>query len=583
MKLIKGYSLYRLFSLLSQKRKNEIYFLLILLIVNGISESIAVITVAPFLSLIISGEGDNKYSFINKYLPTYISNYSEKLFYLTIIFCIFILISVLIRIFNSWYILRLTAKINIELSNNIFENNIYQSYLYYSKKNSSNTISLILDKVTACASALNSVFTILLGIIVSLFIVVPLTIYSWKIIFLSFLILFIYYFLIAGKVKKRLFNNGRIKAINSPIRIKIIQESFMGFRDIIINGTEKIYLSLFNKYNSITQYKLAESQFLITIPKFIIEGTTLLIIVIVGYRVSSSNFQNSNFIPLFGSFIYAFQRLLPLSQVTYASWAGYKVKAVSIADVLKELENNNHKKNNFKTRKLIFKDKIIFKKVSYSYQNNKKILNDVSLTINKGDHVGIYGETGSGKSTFLDIFMGLLPPEKGSIFVDKEQLFNNNSQVNWTSMIAHVPQTIFLKEGNIAENIAFGQSMKTLNYDLLEKSSKIAKIFDFIKEMKYGFSTLVGERGIRLSGGQRQRIAIARALYKRRSILVLDEATSALDEDTEKSIIDNILETHKNLTIIMVTHRKNSLKNCNRIFKVTNEGSLIEEQFKFFN
>ena len=422
MKLIKKNNLYRLFSLLSKKRKNEIYFLLILLVLNGISESIAVITIIPFLTLTTSGQ-DNNYSFINKYFPINISNNSEILFYLTIIFCIFILISVLIRIFNSWYILRLTAKINIELSNNIFKKNIHQSYLEYSKKNSSNIISLILEKVTTCASALNSIFTFLLGSIIGLFIVLPLIFYSWKTIFFILLLLCIYYVLIARKVKKRLFNNGRINAKNSPVRIKIIQESFTGFRDIIINGTEKIYLNLFNKYNSGFQYKIADSQLFILLPKFVIEGITLLIISIVAYNISISNFQNSNFIPLFGSFIYAFQRLLPLSQLTYSAWAGYKVKAVSISDVLQEIENyENQEIINFKQNKLFFRDRITFKKVSYSYDNKTKILNNINLTINYGDHVGIYGETGSGKSTFLDIFMGLLPPQKGSIFIDKQKL-----------------------------------------------------------------------------------------------------------------------------------------------------------------
>tara|TARA_A100000164_G_C21727411_1_gene685889 strand:- start:389 stop:910 length:522 start_codon:yes stop_codon:yes gene_type:complete len=173
--------------------------------------------------------------------------------------------------------------------------------------------------------------------------------------------------------------------------------------------------------------------------------------------------------------------------------------------------------------------------------------------------------------------MGLLPPQKGSIFIDKQNLYKENYQHFWISMISHVPQSIFLKEGNIAENIAFGQTIETLNYDLLERSSKTAQIYKFIKQNKNGFLSIVGEQGIRLSGGQKQRIAIARALYKQRNILVLDEATSALDEYTEKAIINEILKTHKEYTVIMVTHRINSLKNCNKIFKVTSKGDVIEE------
>ena len=579
MKSIKGNNLYRLFSLLSNRRKSQIYFLFLLLILNGISESIAVVTIVPFLSLIVSGKNKFDFTLVNKYLPINITNYSEILYSITILFCIFILISTLIRIFNNWYILKLTANINIDLSNYIFKNNIYQSYTDYSKKSSSNIISIIVEKVTACASALNSIFTILLGSIIGLSIVIPLFFYSWKVILLSFLFLYIYYLTVSKKVKKRLFLNGKILATNGPIKIKIIQESFIGFRDIIINGTETIYLNLFNKYNSVAKYKEADSQFIITLPKFLLEGLTLFIIAIVGYSISISNSQNSDFIPLFGSFVYALQRLLPLSQLTYAAWAGYKGKAIGIAEVLNELENNNENKEKILSRdkELTFKDKITFQGVSYSYENSTNILNNINLSIDKGDHVGIYGETGSGKSTFLDLFMGLLPPQKGSIFIDKQNLFKENYQYCWISMISHVPQSIFLKEGNIAENIAFGETMETLNYDLLEKSSKTAQIYKFIKQKKNGFLSIVGERGIRLSGGQKQRIAIARALYKQRNILVLDEATSALDESTEEKILDSIFNMDKNLTIIMVTHRTSSLNKCRRIFRVVDK-KIIEEK-----
>ena len=298
----------------------------------------------------------------------------------------------------------------------------------------------------------------------------------------------------------------------------------------------------------------------------------------MGYFISNSNSQNTDLIPLLGAFVYSLQRLLPLGQLTYAAWAGYKIKAASIGDVLKELEKNKStEKISIQNKKLAFNNEIKFSRVFYSYNGSNNILNDVSLSIKRGDHIGIYGETGSGKSTLLDVFMGLLPPQKGSLFIDEIDIFKDDYQNHWTSNIAHVPQNTFLKEGNIAENIAFGETMETLDFELLERSSKTAQIYQFIKKSKDEFLTMVGERGIKLSGGQRQRIAIARALYKSREILVLDEATSALDELTEKNIVDKILETHKELTVIMVTHRLKSLRNCNRIFKITTRGKVLEE------
>ena len=582
MKAIKENNLYRLFSLLSKKRKNQIYLLFLLIIFNGVSESIALISIIPYLSLIISDKDKIDYETINKYLPIDVNNFPNILLYLTILFSFFILISTILRIFNNWYILRLTAKINIDLSNSIFLRNIYQPYEKYTKKSSSKVIALITDKVRLSVAALKEIFNILLGSIIGLTIIATLSVYSWKIIIISFLFLYIYYFIISNQVRKILFKIGKYISLHSPLRIKIVQESFNGFRDIVINGTEKIYFELFNKYNSSITYRESRSQLFITLPKYLIEGITLFTIAICGYAISFSNNQNSEFLPLLGAFVYSILRLLPLSQLTYAAWAGYKVKVASLEDILKELENKQDIQNVPKTflddKKITFANEITFKNVNYSYEGGKNVLNDVCLSFKKGDHIGIYGETGSGKSTFLDLIMGLLPPKEGSVFVDNIDLYKDNNKYYWTSKISHVPQNIFLKEGNIGENIAFGLTMENLDFKLLEKSSRTAQIYEFIKETTNGFATTVGERGIRLSGGQKQRIAIARALYKSREVLVLDEATSALDEFTEKKIIDKILKTYEKLTIIMVTHRLNSLKNCNRIFQVTSEGKVVEEK-----
>ena len=582
MKSIKVMKFYRLFYLLGTRRKKQIYFLIILLILNGIVEFLSISTITPFLSLIVSDKNVLDNDFISKYIPLNILNTKDIMLAIAVLFCIFILISTFLRIFNNWYIFKLTAKINIDLSNKIFKSNLYQNYSDYTKKSSSQIISLV-EKVTACSSAFNSLFMILLGTIISLFIIISLFLFNWKIVLSSFLFLYIYYKIISSKVRKILLNNGKVLSLNDPIRTKLIQESFFGFRDILINNTEKVYVNLFNKYNSIIQLKRAYSQLYILIPKFLLEAITLLIIAILGYSLSNSDIQNSEFIPLIGAYVYALQRLLPLTQQTYAAWAAYKVKSASIDDVLQELESNinnqrliTKKGNQDFNSNLDFKSKIIFKNVFYSYDGKKKILDDICLEIKKGDHIGIFGETGSGKSTFLDIFMGLLSPEKGSIYLDKINIYQKNYQHFWTSKISHVPQSIFLKEGTIAENIAFGEEEDNFNFGLLKKAAHVAQLDNFIKQSPLGFQSIVGERGIMLSGRQRQRIAIARAIYKSRSILILDEATSALDENTEKRILESILRNYNGLTILMVTHRLNSLKNFNRVFKVV-DGKILEQ------
>ena len=224
-----------------------------------------------------------------------------------------------------------------------------------------------------------------------------------------------------------------------------------------------------------------------------------------------------------------------------------------LSDVKPILINKSfNKKNKFSFNFLEFKN-VDFAYASSNYPSN--VLDGINVKIFKGDYIGIHGKTGSGKSTFLDILMGLIKPDKGIFSVNNMDLDDINLIYQWRDQIAHVPQNIFLKEGTIEDNICFDEDPKKMNRLMLANATKIAEIFNFIKNSKLGFKTIVGERGIKLSGGQRQRIAIARAIYRRKKFLILDEATSALDENTEKSILNKIRTMYTDLTIIMVTHR----------------------------
>ena len=578
MKLINQNKLFRLFLLLSNRRKKQIRFLLILIVINGIFESLSVSAIIPFLKLITSNGDQFGLKNISQFIPFDFSSQGQALFVITFLFCIFILISTFLRIFNNWFILRLTAKIDIDLGNMIFQKNIFQNYKTYTKKSSSEIISLIVEKVALSSSAIYNLLTILLSAIIASSIIISLVIYNWKIVLISFLSLYVFYLIIIKQVRNVLISNGKILSTNDPLRIKIIQESFMGFRDIVINNTEKVYFNLFNKYNSAIKIKSYDSQFFTSSPKFLIEGITLFLITIVGYIFSKSTTQSKDFIPLIGSFAYGLQRLLPLSQQAYAAWASYKIKSASINDVLNELENEkDHVNVTSKKDKILFNSNILLKNISYGYNSTDLVFRDINLTIKKGEHIGIFGETGSGKSTLLDVLMGLLPPLEGKILIDGIDIYKTDCQKSWTSKISHVPQNIFLKEASIAENIAFGKIPGDINYELLKKVSKIAEIYNFIQSTEDGFQTLVGERGIRLSGGQRQRIAIARAIYSVKDVLVLDESTSALDEKTEKKVLDSIFNNYENLTILMVTHRLTTLNNWDRVLEINSNG-VVEEK-----
>jgi ATP-binding cassette subfamily B protein len=209
----------------------------------------------------------------------------------------------------------------------------------------------------------------------------------------------------------------------------------------------------------------------------------------------------------------------------------------------------------------------------------KFALQNISLTINKGARIGIIGETGSGKSTLLDILMGLLRPTSGDILVDGIAL-NEGSLRSWQNRIAHVPQNIFLSDGTIEENIAFGSPSEDIDHQLSQMATEQAQLSDFINSLPNGLSTIVGEGGLKLSGGQRQRIGIARAIYKKADVIIFDEATSALDAETENAVIKSINGLSKDLTIIMVAHRITTLKDCSRIIKLDKLGNITETNYQ---
>ncbi|MBI96764.1 hypothetical protein CL656_06435 [bacterium] len=579
MKFLKDKSFYKILSLLSKKRKKQLYFLIFFLTLNGALEFFSVASIIPLLSIISSENISNSIPIIGKYITLLnINDPSLRLLFFTLSFCIFVFSSTLLRIFNIAYIFRLSAKVNIDISNLIFRNNMYQSYAKYTNKNSSEIITLALEKVDIATACIDSLLTVIASTMLGISIIISLLILKWQVVMIGIIFIYFYYSLVYTNIKKMLYKDGKITSRIIPLRLKVLQEGLEGYKDIIINSLEKVYTSLFYEYQSVIKLKQANLNFFLTIPRILIEGIILTIIAILAYFLFKSQQNIASSIPLIGSFIYAFQRLLPLTQQIYAASANYKYKSTVINDLVNDLEEGKNNQALYLSKKRIyFKKKLLFKGIKFGFKNKNNVLNNINIRIDKGDIIGIYGETGSGKSTLLNIIMGLVSPSSGNIKIDNIDISNENSLVNWTINFAHVPQNIFLKEATIEENIAFGEEKENIDFELLVKAAKVAHIYSFIKNTDKGFKTLVGERGILLSGGQRQRIAIARAIYKSRNILVLDEATSALDDSTEEKILRSILDMYRNLTIIMVTHRTSTLKNCNRIFKVQN-GKIIEEK-----
>ena len=359
--------------------------------------------------------------------------------------------------------------------------------------------------------------------------------------------------------------------------IRILQESLGGIREIIIDNTHKFYVDSFKNIDY--EFRMAQSARTIIgqSPRYWMEAIGMVLIAIFSYYLAITSESFTSVVPILGTIALAAQRMLPVMQLAYASWANIQSGSYSIEDILDILkEEHDSIENNINSNKLLFNNAIELKNVDFYYQNcDKPTLKNINLKIDKGQKIGIVGETGSGKSTLMDIMMGLLIPSSGSILIDGKKIDLSNIK-SWQSKISHVSQSIFLIDASINENIAFGVAKDKIDNDLIETISRCSESYNFISKMKDGFNSKVGERGTQLSGGQLQRIGIARALYKRKEVLFFDEATSALDLATENKIMENIYSSGDATTLIMIAHRIETLKNCDFIIEMS-EGQILSK------
>ena len=298
------------------------------------------------------------------------------------------------------------------------------------------------------------------------------------------------------------------------------------------------------------------------------EAIGIVIIALFAYLATLKLGGLSQFIPLLGAFVLGAQRLLPAIQKGYGSYSRIKGSKHSLLDVISLLDQSIPDYANCPPQIPIpFLQSIELKNLCFQYlKDSPWVLKNINLTIPKGSVIGIVGTTGCGKSTLLDVVMGLLLPTSGELRVDG-QLIDSKNRRAWQTHIANVSQHIYLADGTIEENIAFGIPNKKIDHNRVKKAAQKAQIADLIEEWDNGYQALVGERGMRLSGGQRQRVGLARAFYKQSDVLILDEATSALDNETELAVMDAIERINEEITIIIIAHRLSTLKSCDKIVK----------------
>ena len=564
---------------LSVFRKKQLVALVFVMVVASIAEVFSIGTVIPFLVILMTPDK----IFTNElFQPAFeffrIKTPEELIFPITLLFMAAAILASAARIFLIWAQARLSMKIGLDFSVRVFENTLYQPYSFHVSRNSSEVLAAAQKAKDTVIYFLQPCLVILSSSIIMFAIVITLLFINPTIAIGSFLGFGGIYVLIILITKRRVAGNSEIFSIQHERVIKVIQEGLGGIRDVIIDGAQSIYSKLYKDALIPMQEALVSNYVVGGSPRFAIEALGMVLIAGLAYFLIINNNSSVGFldtIPILGAMAIGAQRLLPLLQQSYNAYISLKGYQLVAQDAL-ELLNQHPSQSIFleSERMMPFLSSININDVSFQYTSKGPwVFKNLSLEIPKGSMVGFMGTTGSGKSTLLDIVMGLLPPTTGTISIDKAEINLRNTR-SWQTNIAHVPQTVFLADTSIAENIAFGVPSTLIDIERVKKAAEIAQISLTIDGWSEGYGTLVGERGLRLSGGQRQRIGIARALYKEANVIILDEATSALDSETESAVMRGIENLGREITILIIAHRLTTLKSCDFIVEL-NHGSIV--------
>jgi ABC-type multidrug transport system fused ATPase/permease subunit len=377
------------------------------------------------------------------------------------------------------------------------------------------------------------------------------------------------YGLITAMTRRRLRRASQRIAYEHTQVIKALQEALGGIRDVLLDGTQPVYCAIYRKADRGLRLAQGDVAFIGGSPRFVMEAIGMVLIAALAYGVSRRAGGVAGALPTLGALALGAQRVLPLLQQAYTAWVNIVGSQASLKKVLELLDQPIAPELLSPAPKpLAFSRDIRFSNVRFRYTpDGPWVLDDFNLTILKGARIGLVGSTGTGKSTALDLLMGLLMPTQGELLVDGEPIAGERIRA-WQNTIAHVPQSIFLADASLSENIAFGVPQNAIDLDRVKQAARRAQIAEFIESGREGYDARVGERGIRLSGGQRQRIGIARALYKQASVLVFDEATSALDNATEQAVMDAIELLDRDLTILLIAHRLSTVRRCDCIVEL---------------
>jgi len=562
--------LLRLWNHLTRRRQYQFMLLIGLMLVSAVAEVVSLGAVLPFLGVLVAPDLVFNHPIAGDVvLALGITSGDQLLLPFTVAFAVAALVAGAIRILWLWVSTRLSFATGADLGTEVYRRTLYQPYRVHVARNSSEVISGITQKINNVVGVLLSLLTLISSTVLLVAIMLALIAIDPMVASMAAVGFGTSYAMITWMSRRRLYLNSQRISYEQTQVIKALQEGLGGIRDVLLDGTQPVYCDIYRQSDHSLRRAQGNNTFIGQSPRYAIESLGMVLIAALAYALSHQVGGVATALPVLGALAFGAQRLLPALQGIYHSWTNIAGGHASLVGAIALLDQPLPKDLLQPVpTPLFFQDTIRFDAVRFRYANDGPwVLDGLNLTIPKGARVGFVGSTGSGKSTTLDLLMGLLMPTEGQLLVDGQSISGIRLRA-WQQTIAHVPQTIYLADRTLSENIAFGMSPEIIDLGRVQQAARQAQIADFIENSLEGYQAYVGERGVRLSGGQRQRIGIARALYKEAQVLVLDEATSALDNATEQSVMDAIEGLSSDLTILLIAHRLSTVRRCDIIVEL---------------
>jgi ATP-binding cassette, subfamily B, bacterial PglK len=582
--------LIELFSVLTFEQKKAFFKLQLLVTFTAVFEVLGVASIVPFMALVSDItiiDGNNLLATL--YMYSGLDDRREYVFYIGLAVLLLLLVGGAVSIYTVWRLSLFGQKTGVSIGDRLFGYYLLKPWLYHAAGNSAQlTKQIVSESHRVTAGVIIPFMQMNSKMIMAFFLSVALLLYNPFITVVALMIFAASYLLVYRIVRRRLSINGKQVSKATEQRFRLMSEGFGGIKDVLLLGRQAGYVERFSKSGNTLSKHQGATLALVSVPRYFVEVIAFgSLIVFSLYLLRQYDSNIAHILPVMSVYAVAGLKLLPAFQQAYASIALIQGNLPAFDSIKQDLKDS-HLVNlavmgvvEQYSGELNFKDSIILSGVNFTYPNkNEHCLSALNMKICKNKTVGVVGASGSGKSTIIDLLLGLIIPSDGQILVDGVALSPDNMAL-WQNKIGFVPQAIFLSDASITENIAFGLAKDKIDLLKVEKVIKMAHLEQFVKTLPEGLDSRVGERGVQLSGGQRQRIGIARALYHNPEVLVLDEATSALDNTTEKLVMDAINDFSGSKTIIMIAHRLTTVEKCDVIYfmskgKVVDFGSYEE-------